>query len=54
MGAVQTTVPGVTVDDVLAAVRAAYATLGELRPAALPAEVVDAARARAERHRLPG
>jgi lipoate-protein ligase A len=53
VGAVQTTAPGVTVDGVHAAVRAAYASLGELRPAELPADVLDLAGLRADRHLLP-
>ncbi len=43
VGAVQTTAPGVTVDDVHAAVRAAYASLGALRPAELPVDVLELA-----------
>jgi hypothetical protein len=50
---VQTTAPGVTIDDVHAAVRAEYALLGALRPAGLPVDVLDLAGSRAGRHLLP-
>jgi lipoate-protein ligase A len=53
VGAVQTTAPGVTIDDVHAAVRAEYALLGALRPAGLPVDVLDLAGSRAGRHLLP-
>ncbi len=52
VGAVQATAPGVTVEDVHAAVLAAFAGLGALQPAALPADVVELARSRADRHLL--
>ena len=53
VGAVQTTAPGVTAADVHAAVLAAYERLGELRPAELPADVLELAGSRAGRHLLP-
>jgi lipoate-protein ligase A len=53
VGAVQTAAPGVTMDDVHAALLAEYARLGELRPAELPVDALDLAGARAGRHLLP-
>jgi lipoate-protein ligase A len=53
VGAVQTTAPGVTPQDVHAAVLAAYESLGVLRPAELPAEVLELAGSRSGRHLLP-
>lgn len=54
VGAVETTVPGVSVDDVKSAVLAAYAGLGRLVPGELSDDVVLSARSRVDRHRLPG
>jgi len=53
VGAVQTTAPGVTAADVHDAVLAAYERLGALRPAELPADVLELAGSRAGRHLLP-
>jgi lipoate-protein ligase A len=53
VGAVQTTAPGVTVDDVHAATLAAYASLGELLPAEVPVDALELASSRADRHLLP-
>lgn len=53
VGAVDTTVPGVRVDDVKSAVLAAYANLGQLVPGELSDDVLDSARSRVDRHRLP-
>jgi hypothetical protein len=50
---VQTTAPGVTAADVHDAVLAAYERLGALRPAELPADVLELAGSRAGRHLLP-
>jgi lipoate-protein ligase A len=53
VGAVQTTAPGVTMRDVHAAVLVAYESLGVLRPAELPADVLELASSRSVRHLLP-
>jgi lipoate-protein ligase A len=54
VGAVETTVPGISVAEVKSAVLAAYAGLGLLVPGELTADVLESARSRADRHRLPG
>jgi octanoyl-[GcvH]:protein N-octanoyltransferase len=53
VGAVETTVPGVTVDQVKSALLAAYAGLGQLVPGELSGDVIGLARSRFDRHRLP-
>ena len=54
VGAVETTVPGVTVDIMKSAVLAAYAGLGRLVPGGVSDDVIELARSRFDRHRLPG
>jgi octanoyl-[GcvH]:protein N-octanoyltransferase len=53
VGAVQTVAPGVCMSDVETAVLTAYARLGPQLPGALSPELIELARARAERHLLP-
>src|SRR6478609_7412512 len=53
VGAVQSTVPGVRIEDVRAAVRQAYGQLATLRPASLDDAAVELALGRVDRHRVP-
>jgi hypothetical protein len=53
VGAVQDTVPAVTVADVRQAVLGAYATWGDLQPGELPADVLADAEGRSSRHLVP-
>ena len=53
VGAVETTVPGVTVDDIKSAVLEAYAGLGPVVIADLTNDVLELAASRIDRHRLP-
>lgn len=53
VGSVQVTAPGVTVEDVAAALLAGYARLAPLQSAVMSGELVELADARADRHRLP-
>ncbi len=53
VGAVQDSVPGVSVADVRRAVLAAYARLGPIRASDVPAKLLDEAASRVPRHRLP-
>jgi len=53
VGAVQTTVPEVQVEDVRAAVLDVYGQLATLRPAPLDDAVVELALGRVDRHRVP-
>lgn len=52
VGSVQDTAPGVTVEDVTAAVRTAYSRLGELTAEEVPEDLLADAAARVERHRV--
>ncbi len=53
VGAVQDTAPGVTVTDVHHAVLDGYARLGEMVAQPVPADAIEDARARLDRHRVP-
>jgi len=53
VGAVQTTVPGAQVEDVRAAVLRAYGQLATLRSVGLDDAVIELARGRVDRHRVP-
>ena len=53
VGAVQTTAPGAQVEDVRAAVLRAYGQLATLRSVGLDDAVIELARGRVDRHRVP-
>ena len=53
VGAIETTVPGITVDDIKSAVLEAYAGLGQVIRGDLTNEVLELATIRIGRHRLP-
>jgi len=53
VGAVQSSAPGVTVEQVRGAVLEAVGRLGDLRPVPLGAELLESAGSRIERHRVP-
>jgi len=54
VGAVQGSAPGVTVEDVKAAVLDAVGRLGALQPISIGADLLELAAGRVDRHRVPG